>query len=74
MKTTVIEKITGKELPQEWAEKAGVQPDEEVEITIQPSREQRLRTLLGIMDRAGAEAESRGLTDKKLEELLKDES
>jgi len=74
MKTTVIEKITGKELPQEWAEKAGVQPDEEVEITIQPSREQRLRALLEIMDRAGAEAESRGLTDDKLAELLKDES
>ena len=74
MKTTVIEKITGKDLPQEWAEKAGVQPDEEVEITIQPSRGQRLQTLIEIMDRAGVEAESRGLTDEKLAELLKDES
>ena len=74
MKTTVIDKIKGKELPQEWAEKAGVLPDEEVQVTIGPSREEAAKELIKIMDRMGEEAERRGLTDEKLNELLKDES
>ena len=74
MKTTVIDHVKGKELPPAWAEQAGVGPEDEVEITIQSPREARLQQLFEIMDRAGAEAQRKGLTDEKLEELLKDES
>ena len=71
MKTIVID-LKGYELPSEWAERAGVLPDEPVEVTIQPRREERLRQLFNIMDKASQEAESKGLTEGKLAELLDD--
>lgn len=73
VKTTVIDNISGKELPWEWARKAGVRPDERVEITIQPPREARVKQLFEVMNRAAEDAEARGLTDEALAELLKDE-
>jgi hypothetical protein len=49
-------------------------PDEEVQITIGPSRGQAVQELIALMDEVGEEAVRRGLTDEKLAELLKDES
>lgn len=74
MKTTVIDNIKGSELPLVWAERAAVRPDDEVQITIGPSRGEAAKELLRIMDQMGEEAERRGLTDEKLAELLRDES
>lgn len=73
VKTTVIEKVTGKDLPPAWARRAEVLPDEIVEVTIQPPRAGRLRALFEIMDQAGEAAQKKGLTDKKLTQLLEDE-
>lgn len=71
VKTIILDKVKGRELPKTWAEEAQVAPDETVEITIQPPREKRLKELLSIMNRAGEEAEKRGLTDDILATLLK---
>ena len=71
MKTIILDKVRGRELPQTWAKEAQVAPDETVEITIQPPRKRRLKELLSIMNRAGEEAEKRGLTDDILATLLK---
>ena len=73
MKTTIIDRIRGRDLPREWARQADVGPDELVEVTIQPPRDKRLRELFAIMDRAAKEAKQRGLTEEKLQELLKDD-
>lgn len=73
VKTTVIEKVTGKELPPAWARRAEVLPDEIVEVTIQPPRSVRLLALFEVMDRAGVAAQKKGLTDEKLAQLLEDE-
>jgi hypothetical protein len=72
VKTIIINKVKGKDLPKEWAERAEVCPEDTVEVTIQPSRDERLRELFAAMDRVGEEAERQGLTDEKLAELLKD--
>jgi hypothetical protein len=72
MKTTIIEKVQGKELPAEWARRADIRPDELVEVTIQPPRDVRVRALLALMDQAGKEAEEKGLTDEILAKLLED--
>lgn len=74
MKTTVLDNIKGSELPPLWAKRAAVRADDEVQITIGPSRDVAGSELLRIMDEMGAEADRRGLTDEKLAELLQDES
>lgn len=73
VKTTTIERVRGCELPPEWAERAGIDADDFVDVVIQPPREQRLKALLSLMDQVAEEAERRGLTEEKLEELLKDD-
>ena len=74
MRTTVLDNIKGSELPRQWAERAAVRPDDAVQITIGPSRDEAAKELLRIMDQMGTEADRRGLTDEKLAALLSDES
>jgi len=74
VKPTLIEKIRGKDLPPEWAEKADVQPEEEVQVLIGPGRRAAAKALLRSMERLGTEAKRQGLTEAKLAELLQDES
>lgn len=73
VKTTTIEQVRGRDLPPEWAQKANVDADELVDITIQSPRQQRLQALFTLMDRAAENAEQQGLTEDKLAELLKDD-
>ena len=73
VKTTTIEQVRGCELPSEWAERAGIDADDFVDVVIRPPREQRLKVLFSLMDQVAEEAERRGLTEEKLEELLKDD-
>ena len=72
-KSTTIEQVRGRELPPEWAERAGIAADELVDVTIQPPRQQRLQALFSLMDRAAEDAEKRGLTEETLADLLKDD-
>ena len=73
MKTTTIEQVRGRDLPPLWAEEAGVDADELVDVLIRPPREQRLKRLFDLMDRMGEEARQRGLTEEKLQVLLEDD-
>ncbi len=70
----IREEIKGSDLPDSLRKKANVLPGEVVTITIQPSMDKSLKELLEVMDKAGEEAQKRGLTDEKLSDLLKDES
>lgn len=67
---STIYRATGKELPKKWAENAGIDSDEVVQITVTPEREILAAELSEIMDEAAAEAKKNGLTEKKLDELL----
>jgi hypothetical protein len=73
MKSIILEKVRGRDLPQEWAKQAEVRPEDTVEVAIQPPRNERRHQLLKLMDRVGEEAEQRGLTDEILAELLTDD-
>ena len=72
-KTTTIERVRGRDLPPEWAKRAGVDPDELLQVIIGPSREQAVEELIGLMDEIGEEAQRRRLTEEKLKALLKDD-
>jgi predicted DNA-binding protein (MmcQ/YjbR family) len=65
--------VKGSELPAELARRAGVSPDQSVWITVStenPSPKARMRQILR---RSRAYAQDSGLTEEKLEELLKDD-
>ncbi len=65
--------IKGSELPAELARHAGVSPDQFVWVTIStdnPSPKERMRQIL---KRSRTYAHASGLTEEKLEELLKDD-
>lgn len=49
-----------------------MRPDEEVQITIGPSREDAAKELVRLMDWMGKEAKRKGLSEKKLADLLRD--
>ena len=67
-----IEDIRGRQLPKEWAERAGIGPDDVVSVTIGPSREEALSQLRAVMDKIGQDAAARGLTPEKLREIVPD--
>ena len=73
MKTITIDKVKGYDLPKAWAREAEVRPEEEVQITIGPTREEAAKELVRIMDRMGKEARKNGLTEEKLTKLLQDD-
>lgn len=73
MKTTIIDHIKGLDLPSDWAKRADVDPDEDVQVIIGPSRDAAVKELLKIMDSMAEAAERNGLTEEKLAELLKDD-
>jgi hypothetical protein len=70
----IREDIDGSELPEYIRQKAHIAPGEIVTITIQPKAEDSLADMLSVLERSGAEAQARGLTDDTLADLLKDES
>jgi len=69
MSKEVAKTIKVKELPQ-LIDQLGLSPEQEIKITIEKTDDQ----LLKVMDKVGAEAQEKGLTPEKLEELLADES
>ena len=73
VKTITIDRVKGYDLPKAWAMEAEVLPEEEVQITIGPTREEAAKELVRTMDRMGEEARKNGLTGKILTELLRDD-
>ncbi|OSM03949.1 hypothetical protein [Magnetofaba australis] len=73
MPNTILESITVRDLP-EALRRAGFDPDEPVTITVQTEQERRIaaQALQACMDRISIQARENGLTDDKLEEILKD--
>ena len=69
LQRTTIRNVQGKDLPSDWAQLAGVAPDQEVDIVIQ-DRKAAMRRLEKLMEELGKEAAHNGLTEEKLEELL----
>ena len=69
-KQTTIERVSGRELPKAWAQRAQVQPDDMVQITIAPDRNESAKNLKMIMDEAAAQAKRNGLTEEKLNQIL----
>jgi len=68
---TTITNVRGSELPAAWAERAGVRPDQEVDVVIQ-DRGAAMRRLTKLMDELGAQAQANGLTEEGLDALLKE--
>lgn len=64
---------TGEQLPPEWAERAGVAPDEAVQVIIGPCREMAVRMLIAQMEDMSRESQEKGLTEEGLAELVKDD-
>ena len=69
-KQTTIERVSGRELPKAWAQRAQVQPDDMVQITIVPHRDEASKKLIALMDKMGAQAAKNGLTEEKLNQIL----
>ena len=65
----VIKSIRVSEIPTLIAQ-LGLSPEQEVNLTIEETSD----SLLSIMDKVGAKAQAKGLTEEKLAELLADES
>jgi hypothetical protein len=65
----VIRNIKVSEIPALIAQ-LGLSPEQEINLTIEENSE----SLLSIMDKVGKKAQSKGLTEDKLIELLADES
>ncbi len=65
----VIKNLKVSDIPSIIAQ-LGLSPEQEVNLTIEESSD----SLLSIMDKIGAKAQAKGLTEEKLAELLADES
>jgi len=65
----VIKNLKVSDIPSIIA-RLGLSPEQEVNLTIEESSD----SLLSIMDKIGAKAQAKGLTEEKLAELLADES
>ena len=72
MRTTVIRDVKGGELPREWASRAGLGPDDKVDVVIRPTRAELVDRLRALADRASAAAKKKGLTPARLARLLKE--
>lgn len=75
MKQLVKKSVKARDLPKEWQERERFDPDSQVTVWIQPDDDPDLagaQSLSDIMDAIGAEAERRGLTQEKLDEILEE--
>ncbi len=70
MKTLTIDRVHGRDLKPQWAEKAQVGPDEEISIRIMPSKEDDLSRLDEIMSKISEKFKASGGMDKDLKQLL----
>ena len=72
MSNIILEEVKGSDLPKQWAEKLGAQPDERFTVTIQSEEDRRAaaRELDRLMDAIGREAQEAGLTPDVLGDIL----
>ena len=73
MRTTVISDVKGGDMPREWATKAGIGPNDRVDVVIRPTRAELVDRLVRLSQRIGAKPQNQALTDEKLAELLRDD-
>jgi hypothetical protein len=75
MTKIVTRTVKASALPAELVAGLDVQPDELIRITLdaRDEHDRNVAALLELVDRIGAEAERRGLTDEKLAELLNED-
>lgn len=73
MRTTVISDVKGGDLPREWATKAGLGPNDRVDVVIRPTRAELVDRLVRLSQRIGAKPQNQALTEEKLAELLRDD-
>lgn len=67
----IIKNLKVSEIPNAIAQ-LGLSPEQQINLTIED--EETSDDLLSIMDKIGAKAQAKGLTEEKLQELLADES
>jgi bifunctional DNA-binding transcriptional regulator/antitoxin component of YhaV-PrlF toxin-antitoxin module len=72
MATVIVRKIRVRDLPSELRAGLDAAPEDVVEVTVDAGRRRKVAELLALVQKIGAEAERRGLTDEKLGELLDD--
>ena len=61
-----IENAKGRDLPRDWAERAGIGPDDVVRVSILPNQERRLAEIRALWNRIGANAAKLGLDETAL--------
>jgi bifunctional DNA-binding transcriptional regulator/antitoxin component of YhaV-PrlF toxin-antitoxin module len=72
MATVIVRKIRVRDLPSELRTGLDAAPEDVVEVTVDAGQRRKVAELLALVQKIGAEAERRGLTDEKLNELLDD--
>ena len=75
MTTTTLKKtIPASELPQAWQEELQYTPDQRVVVSVEPEdiRQIKLQQLRILMSEMGKEAQAAGLTEEKINEILKE--
>ena len=68
----IVRKVKVRDLPSELRAGLDAEPEDVVEVTVDAGHRRKLAELLALVEEVGAEAERRGLTDKKLADLLDD--
>jgi hypothetical protein len=72
MARVIRREIKASELPQAWASELDVGPDVMVRVTLDARPRRDIGRLLRLTDQASVEARRRGLTSRKLRQLLHD--
>lgn len=74
MKATVIENVKGSELPASWLQKAKELPGQKFTIILKPEKEAiSNKDFLNSMREISAEAKSKGMTPKILDDILNEQ-
>ena len=71
MATVIVRKIKVRDLPSELRTGLDAAPEDVVEVTVDAGHRRKVAELLSLVQKIGVEAERRGLTDEKLDELLR---
>lgn len=71
-RTVVVDEVKGRDLPPEWASKAGVGPDDLVSISVGPSGKELAAELKRLMDRISAQIKASGVKPEDIRNVIPD--